>query len=643
MAVDSSDSLDKQRAQYEAQFNVAQKLLGVVQSLNIENEQGLAIAIDLESKLQDRIDSEKAISEIESKIQEILIEQARTKSLINQDMLESLQRTKKILSAEQMRKDKAKDLKDTIQQQLGISNELVDAIKAGAVAAIGFMILKKVVEFIGDAVKRSIELTQQTGMSAGQAAKYEANIRAAQFSLDGMLLGFDKLNASAGELVKLTGNLNISPDTIKGTAALNELLGDQGAAARLQRSFETISDDADVFRESIEDIATKQGVDARVAFEALSQEGARLNSLSEQQVKQLAEEAVLIKQMGVDRAKAVDIAGQALDIESSLAQQMKLQQITGQNLTGEFEALRAAQLSGDPLKVAAAQRDLALKTADAAGTNLQFQRMVNQALGMEDAERQNIITAAQKGNDLSKEAIDNEKEKSEVLTKVVDFVKAYGVQIAVVAGILFAIKKFGGLSGALSGAGKGMGRGLMSMSAGLASLANPATLIGLAALTVAIIGIGFALKLAAPGIKAFGEAMGSIIEALGTALSSIITSIGDVFVKVAQIATPQMAISLMGMAAGFAALSASLATFAIAGMAAIPSMIAVGTFASIGGAELLGGGEDNSNDELVKEIKGLRSDIQSQPILISVDGKVVSEITKVQSRQGSFSRQMGRG
>lgn len=595
------------------------------------------------SNLKGQISLEDQLTVLEQEKQEYLEEQLKGSKIINEDLIKRFDLSIDLLRKEKDRKDISEGIRDAMLGQLGFAGELVSKFIELGKKAVLLLIIAKIAQYLGDAVKRSIELTQQTGMSAGQAAKYEANIRRAQFSVDGMLLGFDKLNASAGELVKLTGSINISPDTIKGTAALNELLGDQGAAARLQRSFEVISDDADVFRESIEDIATKQGVDARVAFEALSQEGARLNSLSEQQVKKLAEEAVLIKQMGVDRAKAVDIAGQALDIESSLAQQMKLQQITGQNLTGEFEALRAAQLSGDPLKVAAAQRDLALKTADAAGTNLQFQRMVNQALGMEDAERQNIITAAQKGNDLSKEGVAAIKEQGGSMSDFgINALVVLGTLGAMV-GIFYAIKAMGGLSGILGGVGKGMGRGLMQMSVGLASLANPATLLGLGALTVALIGIGFALKLAAPGFEALGKAMAAIVKSIGGALSNIITSIGDVFVKVAQVATPQIALSLMGMAAGFAALSASLATFAIAGMAAIPSMIAVGTFASIGGAELLGGGEDNSNDDLVKEIKGLRSDIQSQPILISVDGKVVSEITKVQSRQGSFSRQMGRG
>jgi hypothetical protein len=43
----------------------------------------------------------------------------------------------------------------------------------------------------------------------------------------------------------------------------------------------------------------------------------------------------------------------------------------------------------------------------------------------------------------------------------------------------------------------------------------------------------------------------------------------------------------------------------------------------------------NNNKELINEIKGLRSDIQSQPILINVDGKTVSRIARVQRQQGN--------
>jgi hypothetical protein len=48
---------------------------------------------------------------------------------------------------------------------------------------------------------------------------------------------------------------------------------------------------------------------------------------------------------------------------------------------------------------------------------------------------------------------------------------------------------------------------------------------------------------------------------------------------------------------------------------------------------LLGGGM--SLDGLINEIKGLRKDIQTQPIMITVDGRVVSAISKVQKQQNS--------
>jgi len=70
----------------------------------------------------------------------------------------------------------------------------------------------------------------------------------------------------------------------------------------------------------------------------------------------------------------------------------------------------------------------------------------------------------------------------------------------------------------------------------------------------------------------------------------------------------------------------------------MPAMAAVGMFTATMSALGMsggGGGEAGGDSELISEIKGLRSDIQSQPILINVDGRVVSQITKVQNRKNS--------
>ena len=69
----------------------------------------------------------------------------------------------------------------------------------------------------------------------------------------------------------------------------------------------------------------------------------------------------------------------------------------------------------------------------------------------------------------------------------------------------------------------------------------------------------------------------------------------------------------------------------------------------IAGTNLFGnegsGNQDSGNNQmgaifqqLVSEVRGLRSDIQAQPIMITVDGKVVSQITKVQNKQSSFRK-----
>ena len=73
----------------------------------------------------------------------------------------------------------------------------------------------------------------------------------------------------------------------------------------------------------------------------------------------------------------------------------------------------------------------------------------------------------------------------------------------------------------------------------------------------------------------------------------------------------------------------------------------------IAGTDLFGntdGGQSSENtdsgtsqmsaifQQLVSEVRGLRSDIQAQPIMITVDGKVVSQITRVQSKQSSFRK-----
>lgn len=101
----------------------------------------------------------------------------------------------------------------------------------------------------------------------------------------------------------------------------------------------------------------------------------------------------------------------------------------------------------------------------------------------------------------------------------------------------------GSIGTALAKLGRGAGAGLQGLLIGLAkgfaALANPASIIGMGAFTLAAIGIGKALELAAPAIAAFAPVLMKVAEVVGgvfieaiKAIPEILKSVGDVIVNV---------------------------------------------------------------------------------------------------------------
>ena len=105
----------------------------------------------------------------------------------------------------------------------------------------------------------------------------------------------------------------------------------------------------------------------------------------------------------------------------------------------------------------------------------------------------------------------------------------------------------------------------------------------------------------------------------------------------------QVAGPLLMVGAGLVSIAAGLAIMGYVGMGALPILgmllalsVAAPALLALGGAlgGIFGGGDEGGDSDVVSELKGLRSDIAGQPIQIVVDGKVISEITRVQrSRQ----------
>ena len=199
------------------------------------------------------------------------------------------------------------------------------------------------------------------------------------------------------------------------------------------------------------------------------------------------------------------------------------------------------------------------------------------------------------------------------------------------------------------------GLGLAALGKGLQSFgkAAPEALIGIGLLALfglALIPFTYALSLLAPLVISIGTAIGSVIESIGKGIASVVGAITQMMVSILPLLSIEAAVGLYALAGGFLALSASLGTFAIAGLLAIPAMLAVGTFLEIGGGSVIetlnGGGEGGKGaedknakmDELINEIKALRTDLNSGKIAVHMDGKkVTSGVSKVVSTVSSNS------
>ena len=90
----------------------------------------------------------------------------------------------------------------------------------------------------------------------------------------------------------------------------------------------------------------------------------------------------------------------------------------------------------------------------------------------------------------------------------------------------------------------------------------------LATITISIIGLGFALKLAAPGIAAFG----TVVTAAFAGIAGLITAVSDGFVKIIGAVSMDNIGPMMLLGPALFGIAAGLSAVAFAGLAAIPAI-----------------------------------------------------------------------
>jgi hypothetical protein len=144
--------------------------------------------------------------------------------------------------------------------------------------------------------------------------------------------------------------------------------------------------------------------------------------------------------------------------------------------------------------------------------------------------------------------------------------------------------KVGGAADKTKGLNKGAGAGIKGFFQALGqgfrafalAMATPTPLgpvgvvmaVSLAVITGAIIGLGYALGLAAPGIAAFG----TVVTAAFAGIAGLITAVSDGFVKIIGAVSMDNIGPMMLLGPALFGIAAGLSAVAFAGLAAIPAI-----------------------------------------------------------------------
>lgn len=112
------------------------------------------------------------------------------------------------------------------------------------------------------------------------------------------------------------------------------------------------------------------------------------------------------------------------------------------------------------------------------------------------------------------------------------------------------------------GAMSGLSAGMKALAQGFAAFANPMVAAGVALVTAGIIGIGFALRIAAPGI----EALGTVVSKALAGVAGIITAVGGVLVGIFSQLKEMSPMQLIALGGSLYAMAGGLFALGIAGL-----------------------------------------------------------------------------
>lgn len=224
--------------------------------------------------------------------------------------------------------------------------------------------------------------------------------------------------------------------------------------------------------------------------------------------------------------------------------------------------------------------------------------------------------------------IENELNSMEIKSPIDMVLDSISDKIFSLSGLLTGGAIVGGLV-ALGVAFGAVTLGIAPFATAVAALANPASLVGLGALTLAFMGVGTALNLAAPAF----EGISKVVEALFSGISKIVDSLTAGFRSIPEVLGGIAGLdagNMLKVAGSMAALSAAMIAMSAGSVMSIFSKDGLGNFAQ--SAKLISDIDANSINNTVSAIGNIKSivgvDLSKQADGVRAFADSIKDLTK---------------
>ncbi len=184
----------------------------------------------------------------------------------------------------------------------------------------------------------------------------------------------------------------------------------------------------------------------------------------------------------------------------------------------------------------------------------------------------------------------------------------------------------------------GIGKGLAALGKAIMGPQMVGIAVGVGLISVAMIALGAALGLAAPGIKAFG----TVVTAVFDGLADMITAAADGFVKIMEAVSMENILPMLLLGPALYGIAGGLLAVGLAGIQALPVLAGLGALALVATpllqlAGVFGGGGEGGGDEtsqIVEKLDQLIAVVEAGGDVIMDGNKVGKSLTIASSGIG---------